>query len=93
MAKNLKLNIKNAQLAEALKLNLPKKPSSSKKTQDAPANEPVETPLVQPTVEAAAVPPAPVQPKKEDVKAVPVEQHVQEKPLEKAPEKQASVAP
>ncbi len=54
MAKNLKLNIKNAQLAEALKLNLPKK-TPAKKTKAA-TEEPTPAGSDQ-TVEAA--PPAP----------------------------------
>lgn len=59
MAKNLKLNIKNAQLAEALKLNLPKKTSPAKKGKEAPSQEVTETPVEKPQVEAVVTPPTP----------------------------------
>lgn len=56
MAKNLKLNIKNAQLAEALKLSQPKKPAAKKKAAEA---APVEAPAVPPAEETLqATPPA-----------------------------------
>jgi translation initiation factor IF-2 len=44
LAKNLKLNIKNAQLAEALKLNAPKKKApAGKKAKEVSAEKPIET--------------------------------------------------
>lgn len=62
MAKNLKLNIKNAQLAEALKLNQVKKLTAKKKEAAVPASEAeakTEAPIPQPIPkEEAAVPPS-----------------------------------
>ena len=95
MAKNLKLNIKNAQLAEALKLNLPKKASPAKKAEEIPAKEVVETPAAPLPVEANAVSSSPtVSPKKEErpvsQAATPVPEKVAaEKPVDKAPEQPA----
>ena len=59
MAKNLKLNIKNAQLAEALKLNQIKQPASKKSKEEA---EPVEQPKVEKAAAEPVVEPSPVQP-------------------------------
>lgn len=93
MAKNLKLNIKNAQLAEALKLNKIKKPAAKKKdtaaaAAQAPAPAPAEAePVQQPPVEAAppppsAPPPAPPPPQKETIHA---EERVEAEPQAPAP--------
>ena len=86
MAKNLKINVKNTQLAEALKLGKVKKPAPKKKK----AEEPVETEVVKPPVEekpvpatpTATAPPLPVEEKKE----------AEPPPAPKAPEKQAAPA-
>ncbi len=56
MAKNLKLNIKNTQLAEALKLNLPKKPAVGKKAKEVSAEEPAETASVPTPLETVSLP-------------------------------------
>lgn len=62
MAKNLKINVKNTQLAEALKLGKVKKPVTKKKKTEEP-EEPVKAESAAPTpVEEQPVPPAPVLP-------------------------------
>ncbi|MBS0628452.1 MAG: hypothetical protein JSS09_09620, partial [Verrucomicrobia bacterium] len=65
MAKNLKLNIKNAQLAEALKLSPPKKlpaKKSAKEAEEAPAASVTEekSPAVTEKVEPIEIEPTPV---------------------------------
>ena len=60
MAKNLKLNVKNAQLAEALKLNLPKKAPAPKKEKEAAASEPLNADSA-PTQAVEVSTPAPVE--------------------------------
>ena len=63
MAKNLKLNIKNAQLAEALKLNQLKKPAAPKKSKksDTDAVESKEVQSAEPRVAQEQASPAPVE--------------------------------
>lgn len=62
MAKNLKINVKNTQLAEALKLGKVKKPVAKKKKAEEP-EKPAETEIVaQPLIEEKAIPPAPAAP-------------------------------
>jgi translation initiation factor IF-2 len=69
LAKNLKLNIKNAQLAEALKLNQIKKPAGKKKEAAAAAPE------AEAKAEAPVSPPAP---KEEPAAALPPVQPIRE---------------
>ncbi len=57
MAKNLKLNVKNTQLAEALKIGQLKKPAAPKKKP-----EPAPAPVAAPVVEEVAPPPPPPPP-------------------------------
>lgn len=88
MAKNLKLNIKNAQLAEALKLNLPKKAPAAKKAQVASAEKRASAPEV--VTEEKAPPLA--APKKEKVEAN-VEATAPKQEIEAPPVKEAEPIP
>lgn len=79
MAKNLKLNIKNAQLAEALKLNQLKKPGAPKKAKKAEAEAVEQTDVekglapkaAEPSVTPEPVAAAPVKPEPAPVKEEP----------------------
>lgn len=85
MAKNLKINIKNAQLAEALKLTRGKKPAFQKKEEKEPSHE---------LAPAPALPPVPVIEPKPTVEVtapvsvapiVPEQQLRKEEPIQKPP--------
>ncbi|MBY0528668.1 MAG: translation initiation factor IF-2 [Rhabdochlamydiaceae bacterium] len=83
MAKNLKINIKNAQLAEALKLGQIKKPSAAKKKK---ADEAVESPPAE-TKPVEAAPAAPVAAERAsppEPPLAPVEKQQAEEPVTKA---------
>ncbi len=91
MAKNLKINIKNAQLAQALKLGQIKKPSAASKkkaekeeTPPAPveAKEVKPAPLPEPPVETAAAAPV-AKPAPEEPKPKPEEKVAQQPPVER----------
>ena len=82
MAKNLKLNIKNAQLAEALKLNLPKKAPAAKKAKEASTEAP-----------ASMAPPAPIAEEKAPVATAPKKEKAAKKVEAPAPKKEIEVAP
>lgn len=93
MAKNLKLNVKNTQLAEALKLNLPKKPSAEKKATTAQEKEEptVTSPEVETPAKAEPVSEKPVQ--KEPVQVVAPAPQPEPAPVPKAEAPQAPKAP
>jgi len=84
LAKNLKLNIKNTQLAEALKLGKVKKPAAPKKAKE-------EKKIEAPSEEAAKVStPKEKAPEKVEKKEAPAPiEKAPEAPIEKAPEKAA----
>ncbi len=94
MAKNLKVQIKNTQLAEALKLSSPKKPASKKKKSEeveekaaAPAQTPATSPAAPsppPTHTPVAEPAAPVE-EKPAAKQDRVDLFEEERPFERSP--------
>ncbi|MGL5263843.1 MAG: translation initiation factor IF-2 [Candidatus Rhabdochlamydia sp.] len=95
MAKNLKINIKNAQLAEALKLTRGKKPAFQKKEEKEPSHELAPTPTLPPVVEskpavettAASPPSAAIVPEKQLPKEEPIQKSstVKEEPVQRSP--------
>ncbi len=95
MANNLKLNIKNAQLAEALKLNIPKKAPVGKKAKATPTEEPVLAPVEEQAPSEPASKKEKVAKKVETPEPVePAPSIVQETPSEPAPvEKEVAEAP
>ncbi len=70
MAKNLKINVKNAQLAEALKLGRVKKPALKKKKLEEEAGKPEEVSVAPPEEKATQAPTAALPPAKDRPKEV-----------------------
>ncbi len=100
MAKNLKLNIKNAQLAEALKLTKvvkkPPAPKPKKKSEEEEGSAVQELPPTMPKSESPAAPTPPPAPIEQAAEAVPPKvepPRVEEEKVAKSPEPSVAPAP